>query len=468
MQHIQHSEPPSNGPFLPNEIIMAIAGYLQRGHIGNFRLCCRAFAAIALPHMLREVVVFLHAESISRFLAIIRNRVLRQYVRSLHFEMDGLKEPGASFEEYDKEVREFRVRAAGLKHLPELPEGVFNQTLTRGRLMQSYGVYRATVECQNQLRVDFLNKEVWTYVIRALPNLDSVTISSGYHFRSNPFPKCPFRMHCINDGTPMGDCVGVEEFELLLISAGSVKRRLSTLRAGLLHWSAFAGLNVKRLERFVAPLEHLTTLDLVISTGEDESSDEVGTEAEECYWHLSGGGLARFIQGLPNLHCLSVEFDHYDWDSWPAANSETILCADGHWTHLRELSLSCMALEPEHMVAFFKKHQKSLQDLSFTQVSISGSPRSFLSEMHDILSLRTFHVFGNLWASFDDEENEGYEVEEAWFLRWPEQRSLVRNCLETFVIHGGEYPLTMDRVNELEAQDEPDVYALIREGKYKP
>ena len=87
--------------------------------------------------------------------------------------------------------------------------------------------------------------------------------------------------------------------------------------------------------------------------------------------------------------------------------------------------------------------------------------------MHDILSLRTFHVFGQLWAAFDDEENEGYEIQEAWFLRWPEQRSLVRNSIEAFVIDGGEYPLTMDRVNELEAEDEPDIYESIR-GKFKP
>ena len=321
---------------------------------------------MALPHLLREVVVFLHSDSILRFLGIIQNQVLRQYIRSLHFEIDGLKEPAASFEEYDKEVGETRLLAAGLKHHPELPEGVFNQTLTRGRLMQSYGVYRATVECQSQFRVEFLNMEMWTSVIHDLPNLDSITISSGRYFHSNSFPKSPFRRHCINDCTPMGDCVGVEEFKLLLVSAGFAKRRLSTLRAGLLHWSAFAGLNGHRLKRFVAPLEHLSTLDLVVTTGEDELSDRVGTKAEECFWQLSEGGLARFIARLPNLHCLSVEFDHYDEeDFWFGADSEAILGADGHWPHLRELKLSCLELEPEHMVAFFKKHRESLQESVF-------------------------------------------------------------------------------------------------------
>jgi hypothetical protein len=266
----------------------------------------------------------------------------------------------------------------------------------------------------------------------------------------------------------MGDRVGVEEFELLLLSAGFVKRRLSTLRAGLLHWSVFSDLNGTRLKRFVAPLEHLTTLSLVITTGEDEDSDQVATEVEECYWHLLEGGLARFIEGLPNLHCLSVEFDFYDEESFMfGADSGFILGPDGHWPHLRTLHLSCMVLEPEHMMAFFKKHQESLKDLSFTNVSLSGSPHSFLSGMHDILSLQTFQVFGQLWATYDDEIADD-EIEELWFLRWPEQKSLVRNAIETFVIDGGEYPLTMDRVNQLEAQDEPDIYQLIREGKYKP
>jgi hypothetical protein len=389
----------------------------------------------------------------------------------LHFEIDGLKEPAASFEEYEKEVRAYRLRAAEYIYSPERPEGVFNQTLTRGRLMQSYCVYRMTVECQSQLRLDFLNKKIWTHVFETLPNLDSITISSDFHFRSGSFPKSPFRKHCINDCTPMGDGVGVEEFELLLLSAGFAKRKFSTLRAGLLHWSVFAYLNGARLKRYVAPLEHLTTLELVITTGEDEDSDQVATEVEQCYWQLSEGGLAHFIEGLPNLHCLSVAFDHYDEQSFMfGAGSGSILGLDGHWPHLRTLELSCMELEPEHMIAFFKKHQGSLKDLSVTNVSISCSPHSFLSEMHDILSLQTFQVFGNLWAIFDDEENEGYENEEVWYLRWPEQRSSVRNAVETFVIDGGEYPLTMDRVIELEAQDEPDldIYEQIREGKYKP
>jgi hypothetical protein len=422
-----------------------------------------------LPHLVREVVVFLHSDSISRFLSIIRNQVLRRYIRSLHIEIDGLKEPAASFEEYDKEVGKFRLQAAECKYLSGIAEGVFKETLTRGRLMESYCDYRMTVEGQSQLRLDFLNEGVWTYVIEALHNLDTITISSGFHFRSKSFPKSPFRVDCINHSTPMGEFVGVEEFELLLLSAGFAKRRLSTLRAGLLHWSAFSDLDGHRLKRFVAPLEHLTTLCLVITTGEDELSDRVGTEVEECFWELSEGGLARFIEGLPNLHCLSVEFDYYDEeDLFFGANSKAILSPDGHWPHLRALELSCMAIEPEHMVAFFKKHQESLKDLSFTNVSISGSPHSFLSEIHDILSLHTFQVFGQLWATFDDEENEGYEMEEAWFLRWPGQKSLVRNSIENFVTDGGEYPLTMERVKELEAQDEPDIFELIRDGKLPP
>jgi hypothetical protein len=54
---------------------------------------------------------------------------------------------------------------------------------------------------------------------------------------------------------------------------------------------------------------------------------------------------------------------------------------------------------------------------------------------------------------------------EEWRFRWPGEPSLVRDALQKFILDGDEYPLTSKCVQEFEANDEPDVAAIILEGK---
>jgi hypothetical protein len=342
---------------------------------------------------------------------------------------------------------------------------MYNRTLTRNKLIEYYDIYRMTVEFQSQiLGRDCLNLAVWLGAIQAFHNLDSLIISSGFYFRTDTFPKDPYRAYCINAHRHIGDFVGTEEFNFLLLFTGFAGRKLNTLRAGLLHWSAFADLNGPHLEKLLISLEHLTILSLVISTGEDEDSDDAGFEAEECAIALSKGGLARFIRGLPNLYSLSVSLDCHDEENFCfGADSEDILDANGYWPHLRELELSCIEVDPEHMIAFFEKHCGTLKDLCLSQISFPASLHLFFSKMRDILSLQTFHAFGNLWEINDDDD---ILIDKVWYLRWPEQKSLVRDALKAFLIDGGEYPLTWELVRELEAKDDPDIYELIKQGKW--
>jgi hypothetical protein len=463
------SKPTYKVPFLPNEIIMIIAQYIKPGHRGNFRLCCRSFAAIGLSYLLKDIIVYLHHESMNHLLGLISHPTCGEHVRSLHFEIDGLEEPAVSFEEYAQEIESRRQLTARSKYLASRNDRVTTGPLTRHGLERAYAIYRKTVLLQQSLISEgFLHHDLWTCAIRTFRNLDSITISSGFHFHQGEFRKDPYRHYCINAHEVMGDNVGVEEFEYILASAKLAGTKLRILRAGLLHWSAFANLCQDRLRLLISPLQHLTQLYLVLHTGTDDESDAAGFESEECYSHLMEGGLRRFTRGLPKLQTLSIEFDSYDEANFEfPADSAMILDPDHHWPDLRQLEFSCIEINESHMASFFKKHRESLETFYLTNVTFSMSMKVFFSHVRDILRLQDIGVYGNLFGVED--EDDGW-VDEQWFMRWPEQKSKVRDALKDFVLNWGEYPLTWDRVQELEAEDEPDIYEQmkIRWAKMRP
>jgi hypothetical protein len=242
---------------------------------------------------------------------------------------------------------------------------------------------------------------------------------------------------------------------MLLIFAGLVGRKLNSLQVGAVHWSMFANRNGRDLQILLEPLEHLTRLSLVITIGAGEDLFNYGHDAEECEIALSEGGLARFIKGLPKLQALSVSFDLHDEDIFAfSSSSEAILDPDGHWPHLRELELSWITVDAENMIAFFEKHRGTLTALTLQDIYLTSKLRSFFSKIRDILDLQAFHAFGSFWEDDDDMDY----VDERWFLRWPEQTSLVRDALKNFVLGRGEYPLTPQCVAKLEANDIPDIW----------
>jgi hypothetical protein len=42
---------------------------------------------------------------------------------------------------------------------------------------------------------------------------------------------------------------------------------------------------------------------------------------------------------------------------------------------------------------------------------------------------------------------------------------MVRSALQSFIIDGGECPLTLEHVRELRTKDDPDIYELMKQGK---
>jgi hypothetical protein len=431
---------------------MNIAEFLELGHIGNFRLCCRAFSIIALPQLLRRVVVFRHHDSLRWLEMLSREPALSKHIRCLHFEIDVLEEPVAPFEEYAEEINSGRLFAARAVYPPRFDYALYHQPLTRNKLRESYDMYEMAVDFQSRfIKQNHLDFGLWLMAIQAAHNLDSLVISSDFHFRSDPFPKSPYRVHCINDSRQLEGPVGKGEFNVLMLCAGIAGRQLTSLQAGVIHWSLFEDLDGQYLDTLLIPLENLTTLELIITTGTEDDSDRVGFEAEECAAALSEGGLARFIKRLSKLHKLSVGFDFHDEDSFCfGASSEAILDPHGYWPHLYEIELSCISVDADHMSAFFKKHSATLKDLRFSKISLESSLQPFFSEIRNVLSLRNFDVYGQLWGLIEDGSG---ELDVEWSLRWPEQKCIERDALRSFVLDKGEYPLTWDRLEELEAKD---------------
>jgi hypothetical protein len=183
-------------PRLPNEIIMIIAEFLEAGHVGNFRLCCRDFSTIGLPHLLRRVVVFRYLENLGWLQMLSENPALSQHVRSLHFEIDVLKERAVPFQRYVQDVELFRLYAATSKSHSMLKSAVYNQPLTRNRLRESYNKYEMAINFQREyIRNISIDIPLWFNALRSMHNLNAVTIASGFHYRTVAFPEDPHLPH---------------------------------------------------------------------------------------------------------------------------------------------------------------------------------------------------------------------------------------------------------------------------------
>jgi hypothetical protein len=436
-------------PVFPNEIIMVIAEFLKPEQIGNFRLCCRAFSNIALPYLLRQVAVFRHPDSLAWLDMLSQDPLLSQHVRSLHFDIDGLKEPAAPFDKYVQKIQKLSRSKSHSRFKP----AVYNQPLTRHSLKRSYMLYERAVNFQTydirQKQVDFV---YWAGAMKAFHNLDSLTISSGSCIWRHPRAKNPFRAYCIDSKTKYQTLNGKHEFFGLLVLAGVSKRNLKSLQAGLLHWSTFACSNEPTPAYLLLSLKHLTRLNLVFGVETDNVQEN---PIESCNLYLSKGGLAMFIKQLPTLEELVIGFNSLDAAQGTfGASSEMILHPDGHWPHLHSLDLTSISLDADYMATFFKNHRGSLKDLCLTNFSLSDfdTLREFLSSIRDTLVLRNFEVFGYIWSPNEDNA----DVEDLWDMGDRGHKHELRDAVKRFVLNEGYYPLFCEDDEESSSDEEDD------------
>jgi hypothetical protein len=134
---------------LPTEIIMNIAEYLEPGSVSSFRLCCRTFAAVGLPYLLRKKVMYIHTTSLLNLQELCKEQY-RLLIHSLHFEIQALQAPPATFDKYVKKVFACSQLIADCDVLrTRYKDTIFVQpSLTRTRLKTAYDTDKCLFELQ--------------------------------------------------------------------------------------------------------------------------------------------------------------------------------------------------------------------------------------------------------------------------------------------------------------------------------
>jgi hypothetical protein len=206
---------------------------------------------------------------------------LSQTVRSLHFEIDGLKLPALPFKEYAAEVE-------GLQHINVSYSGVVaheairNRRFTRRSFKKYYVHDLQEVALQSNVLRNDAHHKLWVNAIMSFPNLEYVTVASGFAFHPKGNWISPYGNHCINDAEEMSEPLGVADVETILRGAGLAGTKLKTLHAGNVSWRLFDEIpGVEPLVTLAQPLSQLTTLKLMITTGSNQW-DDIRLEAYKC------------------------------------------------------------------------------------------------------------------------------------------------------------------------------------------
>jgi hypothetical protein len=427
---------------VPTEILDMIVKFVDPSDIGNFRLCCWRFAEIGLPYLLPEAVVYLQPASLFKLARISQYPGLSKAIRSLHFEINGLKEPAMSFEEYIAEVRRVQQAFAGITLGLPL-DSIRTRRLTRLEFESSYGIYAEMVRIQHLLLKTRLHHQIWDAVLTKFHNLESITIASGYAFYPKRHTEGPYYRHCVTYGYDVSDPLGLSDFNFLLKAAAKAGTKLKKRRVGLISWKFFVEMTDETLNTLLQPLSQLTTLKLNMSTGVDGETDEVGLEAEECSEFMQEGGLRRFIASLPTLQTLVVDFDFRDEEFNYGASFEDIFDQTGEWPQLRKLTLATIRINQADFLSFARKHKGSLKRLHLMNIHLDKSWLPFLHEIQSTLDLEEGHVYGDIYG--ESREEDGW-IGEEWHLNWLPDDDPLRDRLSKFLVEGGECPLELDNM----------------------
>ena len=187
-------------------------------------------------------------------------------------------------------------------------------------------------------------------------------------------------------------------------------------------------------------LRHLTTFELVISTGMDESGNEIGVEIPNCRRYLSKNTkLAEFLAAAPNLKDLAIGFDWFE-PYCPAELKQVF--GSTTWPCLESVALENIDAASENLNRFLEQHASTLKHVTIKTIRLlEGTWIDTLQNMNKILNLKSAYIRGELlgedppqhwvlepdiWAGYSDLRSQGNRTSKA---------------IQDFLVQGGSCPL---------------------------
>lgn len=453
---LKHHSPPNASSTcyierLPPEVANLICYPIDEEDVPNLRLVSKFWNNVATPFLPGKVNLIFKPESFQRLLDISRHPVISKQITSLYYEPNTLDEYTTQkaweenifdsnylkdLEAYpspDASERKLRAWRRNITKIRERPRHDYSKSYLEVAYKEYTQMYAEQEDLRNR---DCGLKEVSDAIYR-LPNLSEICMNHGWAICLRPKDaKNAFAAGLHNAG---GDYCGIPFMRSLLLAVHEAGTKLSILQLGSVDWK-FLQQSDEILESMKSTLRHLTTLELAISTGIDESGNEIGVEIPACRRYLSKNTkLAEFLAAAPNLKDLTVGFDWYE--PYCPAELKQIL-GSTTWPCLESVALENIDAAPNNLNCFFEQHASTLKHVAMKTVRLQeGIWVNTLEEMQKTLNLKSAYMRGDLlgenppqhwdlepdiWAEYNDLRSQGNRTSKA---------------VQDFLVQGGSCPL---------------------------
>ncbi len=436
---------------VPPEIAGLICYFSKEEDVPNLRLVSKFWNNIATPFLLRHVNLVFKPESLQRLLDISRHPVISKQITSLYYEPNTLDEYTTQhawemhvydcnymedFEArpvlpaFDASERERRAYRRNVTKIREKPR----HNYSKGYLAKAYKEYSQMYAEQEDLRNRDYGLKDLSDAMSRLPNLSEICMNYSWAICPRPKgAKNAFAAGLVNAG---GDYCGIPFMRSMLLAVHGAGLELGTLQLGSVDWK-FLKQSDRVLERMKTALHGLTTLELAITTGLDESGNEIGVEIPICRKYVSRNAkLAEFLAAAPNLKDLTIGFD-WNEPSSPAELNQ--IFGSTTWPCLESIALENIDAASETLSRFFEKHASTLKHVAMKHMRLQeGTWVETLERMKKALNLRSAYMRGDIL---------GENPHQHWILApeiWAEygdlgsQGNRTRKAIEKYLVRGGD------------------------------
>ena len=434
---------------LPPEIATLICCFSDDEDLPNLRLVSLFWNDVATLFWFQEVRLVFKRDSIQRLLNISRHPVISKQVISLYYEPDELHEyvtqdlweERVSDSSYSEDVvatpapdaseRDLRAWRRHITKIRERPRHNFSKSF----LKKAYKEYTRMYGEQEDLRKCEYGTKEFSDAMSRLPKLSEICMNYEGAIRPKG-AKHAFAAGLLNAG---GNHCGIPFMRSLLLAVHEAGIELNILELGSVDWR-FLSQNEDILGRMKRALNHLTSLELDISTKKGQTGNRLGVGIPDCRRYLSQNPkLIEFLAAAPNLKYLRIGFDSNE----PFAPAElSQIFGSTTWPYLESISLASIDAVSENLSHFFNRLASTLNEVEMMFIRLQeGTWIKTLENMQQNLNLKSASFGGELL---------GHHPHQHWNL-WPEsevelsdmqfQENRTCKAIEDYLVQGGTCPL---------------------------
>ena len=446
----------------PNEIKRMIAFHLlsddqdDKGiiDIKQLRLTSKVYAKVAAEPLFSTIYLTLEPESFERMREVSASPVYANFVKSLHYEPQAVKEPRAHYQ-WDtyhnraapclppvnrlkrRHCNEGKQNAA--KYQEELERrGLHSISGLRDHHTRYSNIYATSADhedaCQRQV-----HRAVFADVMARFTNMNKIEFQVDIR-TTEPIRVLP------DDSRPSGglpsanswnaDLRGVMQLKAILLGAHDAGTKLESLKCGKIDWRFFQ-MPDEDMKKVKLALRHLASLHVEIYAEED---------ATRCNKVLDKYRLGQFLSAAKRLRSFNIDFDECECTElkyWVDQNT---------WKFLTTVQLNYVDADEDILIDFLKRHAGTLHDLTLCAVRlVQGNWTSALQRIRDTVQLKRFSTYNSLTSIDPLPEGEYWCVDchlNPFSFTTPEQMAQDERFVKAvrgYVLYGGDFPL-LDRV----------------------